>query len=98
MKKYEEIAIVTTDSIIGETISETVGYASAIDLNWFYIRKTRAVERSIDMAFQKLQYQALKDGADAVVRVRTNVEFQGQYLLYTRVNVFVEGTLVSLAR
>lgn len=94
---WQEVSIVNTENITGETISETLGYVSAIDLNWFFLRKLRAVEKSLETAMKKLQVQAFKDGADAVVNVRTKIEMQGQYLLYTRVNVLIEGTLVSLA-
>ena len=96
VSKWQEVSVVNTESISGETISETLGYVSSYHLNWFFIRKSRAVEESLDRAMQKLQIQAFKDGADAVVNVRTNIEMQGQYFLYTRVNVFIEGTLISL--
>ncbi len=93
----DEVAVVTTESIVGETIAETFGYVNSLYLSWFILRKAYVVDRAIDKVIENLQYKAFKDGANAVVNVRTSVELQGQYLLYTRVTVFAEGTMVKLS-
>jgi uncharacterized protein YbjQ (UPF0145 family) len=93
---WEEVTVVTTQDIVGETINETYGYVSSTYLTWFFIFKGRTIERALDAAMSKIQYFAFRDGADAIVNVRTSLELQGQYLLYTRVSVFVEGTMVKL--
>lgn len=95
VKEPGEIAVVTTSEVVGESIKETYGYVSSTCLNYFILNKSVTIEKSLDIAFSKLQYQAFKDGADAVVAVRTSVETQSQYWLFTRVNVFMEGTMVA---
>jgi uncharacterized protein YbjQ (UPF0145 family) len=96
VEKWEEVTVVTTQDIVGETINETYGYVSSTYLTWFFIFKGRTIEHALDAAMRKIQYLAFKDGADAIVNVRTSLELQSQYLLYTRVSVFVEGTMVKL--
>ena len=93
---YLDVAIATTETITGESIEETLGYVSAIDLNYFLIRKNRAAEASLNAAMEKLQHAAFKAGADAVVGVRTNLELQSQFWGFTRISVFIEGTCVKL--
>jgi uncharacterized protein YbjQ (UPF0145 family) len=95
-EKWEDVAVVTTQEIVGEKISETYGYVNSTYLTWFFIFKGRTIEHALDAAIRKIQYLAFKDGADAIVNVRTSLELQSQYLLYTRVSVFVEGTMVKL--
>lgn len=96
VKKWEDIAVVTSENIVGEEISETYGYVNATHLDYFLIFKGKVVERALDAAFSKLQFFAFKDGADAVINARTSLELQSQYFLFTRVNVFMEGTTVIL--
>ena len=98
VNKWEEVAVVTTQEIVGETIAETYGYVSAISLTSFFLFKGRTVERALENAMSKLQFLASKDGADAVVGVKTSLELQSQYPLYTRVSVFIEGTMVTLKK
>ncbi len=89
-----EVTVVTTDHIVDEEILETYGYVSSTSLSWFFISKNRVVESTLDEAYYKIQYQAFKSGADAIVGVKTSLEFQSQYVLFTRVNAFMEGTMV----
>ncbi|CAB5240143.1 unannotated protein [freshwater metagenome] len=90
----DEVTVVTTDHIVDEEIAETYGYVSSTSLSYFIVFKGRTVENSLDRAFNKIQFQAFREGADAIVGVRTHLEFQSQFLLITRVNVFMEGTMV----
>lgn len=97
VEKYNEVAVVNTESIVGEEITETLGLVSSICLTWFIFNKEHSTNLAIDKALSKLQFQAFRDGADAVVNLRTTVEMQGQFI-FTRINVFAQGTMVSLKR
>ena len=94
--KSDEVAIVNTESIVGETIEETYGYVSSIYFASFLFRKQHVVEKCLDGAMRKLQMQAFRDGADAVVNVRTTLSIASQNVLFTQVSVFIEGTMVTL--
>ena len=91
----DEVTVVTTNEVIGEAIDETYGYVSSTCLNYFIFRKVATIEKALDMAFNKIQYYAFEKGADGVVSVRTSLELQSQYFFYTRVTVFMEGTMVT---
>ena len=95
VEKWEDVTVVTTQDIVGETIDETYGYVSSTYLTWFFIFKGRTIEHALEAAIRKVQYFAFRDRASAIVNVRTSLELQSQYLLFTRVTVFVEGTMVS---
>lgn len=94
--KSDEVSVVNTDSIVGEEIEETYGYVSSTFFASFLFRKQYAVEKCLDGAMRKLQLQAFRDGADAIVNVRTSLSISGQNLLFTQVSVFIEGTMVAL--
>lgn len=94
VKEPGEITVVTTSDVTGEVISETYGYVSSTYLSYFILNKSRAIEKALDFVYSKIQYEAFKDGADAIVCARTSLETQSQYWLFTRVNVFMEGTMV----
>lgn len=96
VSNHNEISVVTTDQIVGSKIDETYGYVCSTYLTAFMLFKGQTVESALANAMDKLQYQAFKDGADAVVSCRTTLEMQSQFLLFTRVNVFMEGTMVTL--
>jgi uncharacterized protein YbjQ (UPF0145 family) len=94
--KSEEIAVVNTETIVGEIIEETYGYVSSTYFASFLFRKQYVVEKCLDGAMRKLQLQAFRDGADAIVNVRTTLSIASQNVLFTQVNVFIEGTMVTL--
>ncbi len=94
VKEPGEITVVTTSDVTGEVISETYGYVSSTYSSYFILNKSRAIEKSLDFVYSKIQYEAFKDGADGIVCARTSLETQSQYWLFTRVNVFMEGTMV----
>ena len=94
-KNFEDITIVTTDYIIGEEIKETLGYVSSSYLTWFFIDKHRLFKKALDKSMQKIVYQAIKDGADGIVDFKTSVVIQSHTPLISRINVFMEGTMVT---
>ena len=95
VKEPYEVTVVTTSFIVDEIIEETYGYLSSTCFNYFIVRKISTIEKSLDIAFNKIQYQAFENGADGVISVRTSLETQSQYWFFTRVNVFMEGTMVT---
>ena len=91
----DHITVVTTDFIVGEEITETIGYVSSICLSWFIIGKKLKVENALDIVIERIQRQAFNDRADAIINLRTSLEINGQYWGFTRITVFAEGTTVN---
>ena len=97
-KTLDDITVVTTSSIVGEIIEETYGYVSAFYCRAYVFRKEHNVEKALDVAIRRLQFQAFTDKADAVIDVKTSLSFSSQGAIFTQVNVLVEGTLVTLEK
>ena len=95
VKQHSDVSVFTTDQVIGEVIDESYGYVSSTCFAIFIFNKVLTIEMSLDAAFRKIQTQAWARGADAIISVRTSLETQSQYWLFTRVNVFMEGTAVT---
>lgn len=95
VKEPNEVVVVTTGEVIGEEIEETYGYVSSTCLNYFIFNKTSTVDKSLDIAFTNIQLQAFRDGADAIIAVKTTLEITSQFWFFTRVNVLMEGTMVT---
>jgi uncharacterized protein YbjQ (UPF0145 family) len=95
-ESYKDVSIVNTETIVGEEIEETYGYVSSSAYSYFLFRKGLAIDKALESAMTKLQYQAFKDGADAVVNVRTTLSIASANLIFSQVDVFMEGTMVTL--
>ena len=92
----DKIIIVNTSFVPGYEIDESISLACTFSLGWFIWRKYGITEKAYDQALRDMQNQAFRDGAHAVINLKTTFEMQNPAPLYTRVNVYMEGTGVTL--
>ena len=90
------IIIANTPFVPGYEIDEMISLTCTYSLNWFVLSKHRITEKAYDQALRDMQNQAFRDGAHAIINLKTTFEMQSPAPAFTRVNVYMEGTGVTL--